>query len=105
MTFVFEYVVLFLCSYVFIYSFQQMEKKKKKHFMLQDVFKKPCCFLPAVYHHGPCVWRIASFHAPQEGQERSGVLWYPMVWPGCELELPHLSLLTGAILKVEMEAG
>lgn len=73
--------------------------------MLENVFAEPCCFLPAVYHHGPCIWRIASFHPSQEGQERSGVFWYPMVWPCSELELPHLSLFTGAILDVEMREG
>lgn len=80
-------------------------ERKKINFMLQDVFGKPCCFLPAVYHHGPCVWRIASFHPSQEGQERSGVLWYPVVWPGRKLELPHLSLLTGAVLNMQVEKG
>ena len=52
-----------------------------------------------MYHHGPCIWRIASFHPSQKGQEGSGVLGHPVVWPGRELELPHLSLLTGAILN------
>lgn len=58
-----------------------------------------------MYHHGPCIWRIASFHPSQEGQEWSGVLWYPMVRPGRELELPHLSLFTGAVLSMEMNKG
>ena len=70
--------------------------------MLQDVFMEPR-FLPAVYHHGPRIWRIAGFHPSQEGQERGGVLRYPVVRPGCELELPHLSLLTGAVLNVDTE--
>lgn len=63
-----------------------------------------CCFaLPAVYHHGPCIRRVASFYPPQEGQERRGVLRHPVVWPGCELELPHLPLLAGAVLNGEAE--
>lgn len=63
------------------------------------------CFLPAVHHHGPRIWRIASFHPSEEGQERSGVLRHPVVRPGSELELPHLSLLAGAVLNMEVKAG
>lgn len=73
--------------------------------MLQDIFAKPRCFVPAVHHHGPRVWRIASFHSSEESEKRSGVFWYPVVRPGGELELPHLSLFTGAILNMEMRAG
>lgn len=63
---------------------------------------RPRCFSPAVYHHGPCVWRIARFHPPEEGQEGGGVLGHPVVWPGRELELPHLPLLAGAVLKTQV---
>lgn len=63
---------------------------------------RPRCFSPAVYHHGPCVWRIARFHPPEEGQEGGGVLGHPVVWPGCGLELPHLPLLAGAVLKTQV---
>lgn len=56
-------------------------------------------FSPAVHHHGPCVWGIARFHPPEEGQEGGGVLGHPVVWPGRELELPHFPLLAGAVLK------
>jgi len=67
--------------------------------MLQDVSVIACCFSPAVYRHRPRIWRIARFHPSQEGQERGGVLRYPVVRPGRELELPHLSLLAGAVLN------
>lgn len=90
-----------ICIHIFITA----NGENKINFMLQDVFVKPCCFLPAVYHHGPCIWRIASFHPSQEGQERSGVLRNPVVWPGRELELPHLSLLAGAVLNMVVEKG
>lgn len=53
---------------------------------------------PAVDHHWPCIWRIAGLYPSKEGQDGGGVLWNPMVWPGHELELSHLSLLTGTIL-------
>lgn len=78
-------------------------ERTKINFMLEDICVKSCCFVPAVNHHGPCIWRIASLHPSQEGQEQGWVFRHPVVWPGCELELPHLSLLTGAILKMEME--
>lgn len=64
---------------------------------------RPRCFSPAVYHHGPRVWRIARFHPPEEGQEGGGVLGHPVVWPGRELELPHLPLLAGAVLQIGWE--
>lgn len=73
--------------------------------MLQDIFAKPCCFVPAVHHHGPRIWGIASFHSSEEGKKRSGVFRYPVVRPGGELELPHLSLFTGAVLNMEMREG
>lgn len=54
---------------------------------------------PAVDHHGPSIWRIACLYPPQESQDGGGVLGHSMVWPGHELELSYLSLLTGAILQ------
>lgn len=66
---------------------------------------QPHRFSPAVHHHGPCVWRIARFHPPEEGQEGGGVLRHPVVWPGRELELPHLPLLTGAVLETQVWVG
>lgn len=54
---------------------------------------------PAVDHHGPGIWRIACLYPPQESQDGGGVLGHTMVWPGHELELSYLSLLTGAILQ------
>lgn len=87
-----------ICIHVFITA----NGENKINFMLEDVFMRPCCFSPAVYHHGPCIWRIARFHPSEEGQERSGVLRHPVVWPGRELELPHLPLLAGAVLKMEI---
>jgi len=96
------YVVFTICIHIFI---TVNGEGKKIYFMLENFSAQLCCFLPAVHHHGPCIWRIASFHPSQECQERSGVLWYPVVWPGSELELPHLSLLTGAILNMERKEG
>lgn len=94
-----------LCSVICIHLFITANGENKINFMLEDVLVKWCCFLPAVHHHGPRVWRIASFHPSEEGQERSGVLGHPVVRPGRELELPHLSLLAGAVLNTEAERG
>jgi hypothetical protein len=55
--------------------------------------------LPAVHHHGPCVWGVAGFYPPEEGQEGGGVLGHAVIGPGSELELPHLPLLAGAVLR------
>ena len=90
-----------LCIHIFITA----NGENKIHFMLQDILVKSCRVLPAVYHHGPCVWRIASFHPSKEGQEGSRVLGNPVVRPGRELKLPHFSLLAGAVLNMEVEEG
>ena len=52
-------------------------------------------------HHGPSIRRIACLHTPQEGQNGSRVLGYPVVRPGHELELSHLALLVRAILQTQ----
>lgn len=80
-------------------------ERKKINFMLQDIFAKPCCFVPAVHHHGPRIWRIASFHSSKEGKKRSWVFWHPVVRPGGELELSYFSLFAGAVLNMEMRKG
>lgn len=49
--------------------------------------------------HGPRICRVAGLHPSQEGQERSRVLGYAVVWPGCELEVTNLTLLIGATLE------
>lgn len=56
-------------------------------------------------HHGPSVWRVACLHTPQEGQNRSRVLWHPVIRPGHELELSHLSLLIRAVLQTQTFGG
>lgn len=53
---------------------------------------------PAVHHHGPGVGRVTRFNPAQEGQDRCGVLGHAVIRPRHELELSHLSLLTGAVL-------
>lgn len=52
-----------------------------------------------MHHDGTSVWGVAGFHPSQEGQERGGVLGHAVVRPRRELELPHLALLTGAVLQ------
>lgn len=55
--------------------------------------------VPAVHHDGPSIRGVAGFHPPEEGQEGRGVLGHAVVGPRCELELPHLALLAGAVLQ------
>lgn len=55
--------------------------------------------IPAVHHHRPGVWRVTGFNPAQEGQEWCGVFGNAMIRPCCELELPHLPLLTTATLQ------
>lgn len=54
--------------------------------------------VPAVHHHRPSVWRVTSFNPAQERQEWCGVFGNAVIRPRCELELPHLPLLTTATL-------
>lgn len=54
---------------------------------------------PAVHHHGSGVRRVAGFDPAQEGQERRGMFRDAVIRPRRELELPHLSLLAGAVLN------
>lgn len=50
-------------------------------------------------NHGSCIWRVAGLDPPKKGQEGGGVFRYPMVRPGCELEVTNLAFLTGATLE------
>ena len=56
------------------------------------------CAPPAVHHHGSGVGGVAGLDSPEEGQDGGGVLRHAVVGPRHELELPHLSLFTGAVL-------
>jgi len=59
-----------------------------------------CVRPPAVDHHGSGVRGVAGLDSPEEGQDRGGVLGNTVVRPRHELELPNLSLFTGAVLQL-----
>ena len=33
---------------------------------------------------------MGRHHPPVESQDGRGIVWYSMIWPGCEVELLHL---------------
>lgn len=58
--------------------------------------------LPAVSNDGASIRRVAGFDPAEEVEEGGGILWHPVVGPGCKLELTHLSPLTVPVLKGNM---
>ena len=54
--------------------------------------------VPAVSDDGSGVRRVAGFDPAEEVEEGGGILWHAVIWPGCKLELTHLSPFTAATL-------
>ena len=48
---------------------------------------------PTVYHQRPMVHEHTVSDSPDKVYGCSGCLWYPVVWPGCELEVFHYARL------------
>ena len=49
------------------------------------------CTCTAVYDHGSESLLVVGSHSADHGQHGCGILWYPMVWPGGEVELTNLT--------------
>lgn len=62
-----------------------------------------CVCVPAVGDDGPSVRGITGFDPAEEVEEWRWIFRNTMIWPGSELELPHLSTLTAATLKKKMK--
>ncbi len=56
------------------------------------------CTVPAVSDDRSCVRGVAGFDPAKEVEEGGGILWHTVIWPGCKLELTHLSPFTAATL-------
>lgn len=54
--------------------------------------------VPAVNSDGSGIRGVAGFDPAEEVEERGGVLWHAVIWPGCKLELTHFSPLAAAAL-------
>lgn len=64
-----------------------------------DVFEFAC--VPAVSDDRSGIRRVAGFDPAEEVEEGGWVFWHTVIWPGCELELTHLSPFTAASLMKE----
>lgn len=54
--------------------------------------------VPAVNSDGSSIRGVAGFDPAEEVEERSGILWHTVIWPGCKLELTHFPPLAAAAL-------
>ena len=56
--------------------------------------KSKCLLSPAVYHNGAVLYFHLCSHSLYKVYGSNGRLWYPMVWPGSELEVSDKPLLS-----------
>lgn len=60
--------------------------------------EKAMLAVPAVNSDGSSIRGVAGFHPAEEVEERSGILWHAVIWPGRKLELAHFPPLATAAL-------
>lgn len=70
------------------------DETEAQTFNLLAKFKDVCaraCNRPAVYHSGRVSGVLVHVLSDQmsEADQELGGFWYPVIWPGCEVELSH----------------